>query len=164
MNLNTYPAKKWQTTNTHKNTALLIGDSITRNIKSKMIENVFIPNATVERVTELTPQILSTKPYVQKVIVHVGLYDILPKESQGSELLKKDFYNLLKLLAKLPIQTFISGPIPILNRGVGSFSRLLSLNTWLTTVCATYGVDFIDNFNLFWLRNGVFKQDGIHPN
>ncbi len=33
-----------------------------------------------------------------------------------------------------------------------SWSRLLSLHTWLLSACRDYDLGFIDNFNLFWNR------------
>ncbi|KAK2919018.1 hypothetical protein Q8A73_003389 [Channa argus] len=59
---------------------------------------------------------------------------------------------------------FISGPIPTLGRGVGWFSRLLSLHTWLQPQVSAHGLFYVDNFNLFWDRPHYFKQDGLHPN
>ncbi len=44
------------------------------------------------------------------------------------------------------------------------FSRLLGLNTWLQRTCSTKGVNFIDNFNIFWGHRQLFKLDGLHPN
>ncbi len=44
------------------------------------------------------------------------------------------------------------------------FSRLLGLNTWLQRTCSTKGVNFIDNFNIFWGHRQLYKLDGLHPN
>ncbi len=44
------------------------------------------------------------------------------------------------------------------------FSQLLGLNTWLQRTCSIKGVNFIDNFNLFWGHRQMFKLDGLHPN
>ncbi len=44
------------------------------------------------------------------------------------------------------------------------FSRLLGLNTWLQRTCSTKGVNFINNFNIFWGHRQLFKLDGLHPN
>ncbi len=47
---------------------------------------------------------------------------------------------------------------------MGQFSRLLSLNTWLSSVCVSHSVAFIDNFNVFWDRRHLFEADGLHLN
>ncbi|KAK2879334.1 hypothetical protein Q8A73_005098 [Channa argus] len=62
------------------------------------------------------------------------------------------------------VRFFISGPIPTLGRGVGWFSRLLSLHTWLQPQVSAHGLFYVDNFNLLWDRPQYFKQDGLHPN
>uniref|UniRef100_A0A7N8X2I0 Uncharacterized protein n=1 Tax=Mastacembelus armatus TaxID=205130 RepID=A0A7N8X2I0_9TELE len=49
-------------------------------------------------------------------------------------------------------------------RGTEKFSRLLALNTWLSTACDVYSVHFIDNFNHFWDRSHLFKGDGLSLN
>ena len=56
----------------------------------------------------------------------------------------------------------MSGPIPTCALGSGCFSHLLS--TWLCSACASHGVSYIDNFNLFWEHRQLFRIDGIHPN
>ena len=55
-----------------------------------------------------------------------------------------------------------SGPIPA-RRGDEVYSRLSSLNRWLSVWCPANGVGFIDNWDTFWARPGLLKRDGIHP-
>ncbi len=94
-----------------------------------------------------------------RVIIHVGKNDIRKRQS---ELLKQDFSELFETLQRLEVQSFISGPLPA--RGTNMFSRLLGLNTWLQRSCSIKGVNFIDNFNIFWGHRQLFKLDGLHPN
>ena len=92
--------------------------------------------------------------------MHVGTNDTV---LQQSELLKSDFICLFHELKKYGKHVFISGPIPTLGRGIGRFSRILSLHTWLQSVCSLHNMFYIDNFNLFWERSSFFRKDGIHP-
>ncbi len=94
-----------------------------------------------------------------RVIIHVVKNDI---RKEQSELLKKDFSELFETLKRLEVQSFISGPLSA--RGTNMFSWLLGLNTWLQRTCCIKGVNFIDNFNLFWGHRQLFKLDGLHPN
>ncbi len=94
-----------------------------------------------------------------RVIIHVGKNDIRKGQS---EMLKQDFSELFETLQRLEVQSFISGPLPA--RGTNMFSRLLGLNTWLQRTCRTKGVNFIDNFNIFWGHRQLFKLDGLNPN
>ena len=51
-----------------------------------------------------------------------------------------------------------------LGRGVGRFSRLLSLHTLLQSTCTALKFGFINNFDLFWDHSHLFRPDGTHPN
>ncbi len=75
---------------------------------------------------------------------------------------QKDFTKLFETLQRVKVQSFISGPLPA--RGTNMFSRLLGLNTWLQRSCGIKGVNFIDNFNIFWGHRQLFKLDGLHLN
>uniref|UniRef100_A0A8C5BBF8 Uncharacterized protein n=1 Tax=Gadus morhua TaxID=8049 RepID=A0A8C5BBF8_GADMO len=75
-----------------------------------------------------------------------------------------DYTDLLNTLDKIHINSFISGPIPAVDREINRFSRLLALNTWLSRVCNERGRGFIDNFNLFWGRKYLLRADCLHPN
>ncbi len=103
--------------------------------------------------------ILMKHKTANRIIIHVGKNDIRKVQS---ELLKKDFTKLFETLKILEVQSFISGPLPA--RGTSMFSRLLGLNTWLQRSCGIKGVNFIDNFNIFWGHRQLFKLDGFHIN
>lgn len=79
---------------------------------------------------------------------------------QQSELFKQ----LFKKLSQPQLSVFISGPTPTCGRGVGRFSRLLSMNTCLSSACTLHNVGFIDNFDVFWQRRLLFGSDGLHLN
>ncbi|XP_049912611.1 uncharacterized protein LOC126397711 [Epinephelus moara] len=143
---------------------ILIGDSITKHVRMAKTENLTVSDTSVRELTELLPVILSTHPSNMRIIIHAGSFDILRRKT-GSEILKKDFSLLLEKLSDCQSQNvFISGPIPTLGKGIESFTRLLALNTWLTSACFTHGIKFIDNFNIFWNCKDRFQRDGIHPN
>uniref|UniRef100_A0A3Q3RT53 Endonuclease/exonuclease/phosphatase domain-containing protein n=1 Tax=Mastacembelus armatus TaxID=205130 RepID=A0A3Q3RT53_9TELE len=64
----------------------------------------------------------------------------------------------------LNAEVFISGPLPPVRGGTEKFSRLLALNTWLSTACDVHSIHFIDNFNHFWDRRHLFKGDRLSLN
>ncbi|KAL7381915.1 hypothetical protein ABVT39_013464 [Epinephelus coioides] len=122
-------------------------------------ENLTVSDTSARELTELLPVILSTHPSNMRIIIHAGSFDIL-RGKTGSEILKKDFSLLLEKLSDCQSQNvFISGPIPTLGKGIKSFTRLLALNTWLTSACFTHGIKFIDNFNIFWNCKDRFQSD-----
>lgn len=139
---------------------LVIGDSIVKHIKSKTSATYCFPGAKVLDMVKRIPALLSDHPRARNVVIHVGTNNTADCES---EILKQDFISLFNLLRDCGKSVFISGPLPSLHRGVGRFSRLLSLNTWLQSACSSHNVLLIDNFNLFWNRGPFFSRDGIHP-
>ncbi len=138
---------------------LIVGDSIIRNISSRTITTCCFTQATVSDVNKERQNIVMKHKTANRVIIHVGKNAIRKGQS---ELLKQDFNELFETLQSLEVQSFISGPLPA--RGTNMFSRLLGLNTWLQRTCSTKGVNFIDNFNIFWGHRQLFKLDGLHPN
>ncbi len=138
---------------------LIVGDSIIRNVSTRTATTCCFPQATVSDVNKELRSIVMKHKTANRVIIHVGKNDIRKGQS---ELLKQDFSELFETLQRLEVQSFISGPLPA--RGTNMFSRLLELNTWLQRTCSTKGVNFIDNFNIFWGHRQLFKLDGLHPN
>ncbi len=138
---------------------LIVGDSIIRNVRSRTATTCCFPQATVSDVNKELRSIVMKHKTANRVIIHVGKNDIRKRQS---EMLKQDFSELFETLQRLEVQSFIGGPLPA--RGTNMFSRLLGLNTWLQRTCSTKGVNFIDNFNIFWGHRQLYKLDGLHPN
>ena len=82
--------------------------------------------------TERILHIVAAHPTVKTIIVHIRTNDVV---KQQSDMLKQDFIDLLNTVSSLNAEVFISGPLPPVRRGVERFSRLLALNTWLSTAC-----------------------------
>ncbi len=131
---------------------LIVGDSIIRNVSTRTATTCCFPQATVSDVNKELRSIVMKHKTANRVIIHVGKNDIRKGQS---EMLKQDFSELFETLQRLEVQSFISGPLPA--RGTNMFSRLLGLNTWLQRTCSTKGVNFIDNFNIFWGDNFPFS-------
>ena len=140
---------------------LIIGDSTIKDITGKKIKTCIFPYGMVSNINHKLAKIILENPKISQIVVHAGFNDI---QREQSELLKRDYTDLLDTLDKIHIKSSISGPIPTVDRGINRFSRLLALNTWLSRVCNERGRDFIDNFNLFWGRKYLFRADGLHPN
>ena len=142
-------------------TSLVIGDSIIRKVKIRNARTLCFPGADVLTIADKIPGIIKSYPKTQRILLHVGTNDV---SKRASQLLKGDFAHLLDILISLRCKLFISGPIPTYGRGSESFSRLLSLNDWLSSACGALGVHFIDNFNVFWEQGNLFARDGLHLN
>uniref|UniRef100_A0A667WYM3 SGNH hydrolase-type esterase domain-containing protein n=1 Tax=Myripristis murdjan TaxID=586833 RepID=A0A667WYM3_9TELE len=143
---------------------LILGDHAVKDLRSMCSKNTKIlcfPNDMVSDMTERVLHIVAGHPNVKNVIVHIGTNDVV---KQQSEVLKRDFGDLLNTVSSLSAKVLISGPLPPVRKGVERFSRLLALNTWLATACTVHSLHFIDNFNFFWDRRHLFKADGLFLN
>ncbi len=103
----------------------------------------------VSDLAERILHIVAAHPTVKNFIVHIN-----DAVKQQSEVLKRDFVDLLNTVSSLKV--FISGPLPPVRGGVERFSRLLARGT-----CTVHSVHFINNFNFFWECRHLFKADGL---
>ncbi|KAK0142305.1 hypothetical protein N1851_020039 [Merluccius polli] len=109
----------------------------------------------VSDISEKILEITAEHPTVKSLVIHTGALDVV---KQQSEVLKRDFNDLLNKVRCLNTEVFISGPLPTVRRGDERFSRLLMLNRWLKDTCAAQSVNFIDNFNFFGNADTSLRQ------
>ncbi|KAK0147691.1 hypothetical protein N1851_012825 [Merluccius polli] len=140
---------------------LIVGDGAvnkTKHFFSKNTKVLCFTNDMVSDISEKILEITAEHPTVKSLVIHTGALDVV---KQQSEVLKRDFNDLLNKVQCLKTEVFISGPLPTVRRGDERFSRLLMLNRWLKDTCAAQSVNFIDNFNIFWERRHLFEADGF---
>lgn len=128
-----------------------------RNLRLKGAHTLSFPGATTLDIMDKFPDIIKSHPEAHKIIIHAGTNDI---PEQQSELLKQDFLRLFNTVKQSHRSVLISGPTPTCGQGIGRFSKLFSLNTWLSSVCDSHSMGFIDNFNVFWDRRHLFRTTG----
>lgn len=144
-------------------TTMIIGDSIIKRLRYTNVVTHCLPGATVPDILSSFPKLVSSlPPSVNKIILHVGTNDATSQHSE-QKLTKLDFLQLIDMANSCDKSIYFSGPIPTYGRGVRSFSRILSLHSWLLSFCNTHKLNYIDNFNLFWNRPELFSPDGLHP-
>ncbi|KAK0147117.1 hypothetical protein N1851_013541 [Merluccius polli] len=140
---------------------LIVGDGAvnkTKHFFSKNTKVLCFTNDMVSDISEKILEITAEHPTVKSLVIHTGALDVV---KQQSEVLKRDFNDLLNKVRCLNTEVFISGPLPTVRQGDERFSRLLMLNRWLKDTCAAQSVNFIDNFNIFWERRHLFEADGF---
>ncbi|KAK0133055.1 hypothetical protein N1851_031570 [Merluccius polli] len=140
---------------------LIVGDGAVNKTKHFFSKNTKVLCFTNDMVSDISQKILeitAEHPTVKSLVIHTGALDVV---KQQSEVLKRDFNDLLNKVRCLNTEVFISGPLPTVRRGDERFSRLLMLNRWLKDTCAAQSVNFIDNFNIFWERRHLFEADGF---
>uniref|UniRef100_A0A3B1KBZ8 SGNH hydrolase-type esterase domain-containing protein n=1 Tax=Astyanax mexicanus TaxID=7994 RepID=A0A3B1KBZ8_ASTMX len=145
---------------------LIVGDSIVRHLKvSNAKGNAAVscfPGARVLDVARRLPMVLRHRGDPGTVILHVGTNDT---SARRSEVLKEHFRTLLDTAHRLTrARLLISGPMPTYRRGSQPFSRLYALHCWLRDWCSASGLIFyLDNWESFRERPGLFHRDGLHP-
>ncbi|KAK0142200.1 hypothetical protein N1851_020137 [Merluccius polli] len=140
---------------------LIVGDGAVNKTKHFLGKNTKVLCFTNDMVSDISQKILeitAEHPTVKSLVIHTGALDVV---KQQSEVLKRDFNDLLNKVRCLNTEVSISGPLPTVRRGDERFSRLLMLNRWLKDTCAAQSVNFIDNFNIFWERRHLFEADGF---
>ncbi len=56
----------------------------------------------------------------------------------------------------------ISGLFPRIAAVSGFYSKAFSLNIRLETLCKEHGIEFVNMWNDFYNKPGLFKEDGLH--
>ena len=158
--VNTSENRKLQRKLTRPQT-LIIGDAAVSEIRSLLSQNTKIfcfPKDMVSVLAGRIDNIIASHPAAKAIVLHAGANDIV---NEQSEILKKDFSDLLDKLSSLDIEVFISGPLPPIRGGDMRFSRLWALSQFLSRTCKDRSLKFIDNFNIFWERRHLFQADGL---
>ena len=150
---------------------LVIGDSITRNIRlDTPADVVCLPGARALDI-EANLRVLATKRShkdeaqnihvtYDSIVVHVGTNDVRMRQSEVTKSNIARTCDLARKMSRHPL--IVSGPLPA--RGNDDiYSRLVSLNRWLATFCEQQGLVFLNNWPSFWGKPGMLKADGLHP-
>ncbi|XP_072573229.1 uncharacterized protein [Paramormyrops kingsleyae] len=148
-------------TETPVESALVIADSIPRNIRVVTLATIVncLPGARATNIAANLKVLAKSKSKYSQIIIHVGTNDVRLRQS---EITKANFKEVCNLAKKMCVSVTCSGPIPA-RRGDEMYSRLSSLHCWLSEWCPINGMGYIDNWRTFWGRPGLLKSDGIHP-
>uniref|UniRef100_A0A9J8AG05 SGNH hydrolase-type esterase domain-containing protein n=1 Tax=Cyprinus carpio carpio TaxID=630221 RepID=A0A9J8AG05_CYPCA len=146
--------------------AVIVGDSIVRHVRATLAKGIVhthcFPGARVLDVSAQIPTILKADESPRAVVLHTGVNDTTQRQT---ETLKRDFRSLIEMVrsTKPTAMIIMSGPLPTYRRGHERFSRLFALNEWLLSRCKEQKLLFVNNWNVFWERPGLFRADGLHP-
>ncbi|XP_067260365.1 uncharacterized protein, partial [Chanodichthys erythropterus] len=141
--------------------ALVIGDSIKRNVKIETSATIAtcLPGARAPDIKANLKVLANANRKYSKIIIHVGTNDV---QLRQSEITKINIKEVCELASTMSGEVICSGPLPVC-RSDEIVSRLSSLNGWLSKWCPQNNIGFIDNWKSFWGRPDLLKRDGIHP-
>ncbi|XP_076841674.1 uncharacterized protein LOC143485893 [Brachyhypopomus gauderio] len=142
---------------------LVIGDSIVRHVKVAV--PVGAPAVTVSclpgaRAPDISGNLrLLAHRRFSRIVIHVGANDIRLRQS---EVTKANVKEVIKLAQTMSDAVICSGPIPM-RRDDEQYSRLTSLNRWMSKWCSENQVGFINNWKEFEGKPGLLGRGGVHP-
>ncbi|KAL0153113.1 hypothetical protein M9458_051569, partial [Cirrhinus mrigala] len=141
--------------------ALVIGDSIVRNVKIETPATIVqcLPGARAPDILANLKVLANAKRKFSKIVIHVGTNDVRLRQS---EITKNNVKEVCELASTMSDTVICSGPLPAY-RGDEIHSRLSSLNGWMSKWCPQNNIGFIDNWTSFWGRPDLLKRDGLHP-
>lgn len=147
--------------NTPTEKALIIGDSILRNVRLETPGTIVqcIPGARATDIEANLKVLAKSKRKYSRIVIHAGTNDIRLRQS---EVTKNNFISVCAVAKKMCREVICSGPLPA-RRSDEVYSRLSSLNLWLSEWCSSSDIGFINNWPDFWGRPGLLKRDGLHP-
>uniref|UniRef100_A0AAY5EMS9 SGNH hydrolase-type esterase domain-containing protein n=1 Tax=Electrophorus electricus TaxID=8005 RepID=A0AAY5EMS9_ELEEL len=93
-----------------------------------------------------------------KIVFHVGPNDL---HLRHSEITKNNIEEVGQLAKAMSDAVVCAGPIPM-RHGDITYSRLSSLNCWMTKWCSQNNVGFIDKWNTVEGKPVLLGQDAIH--
>ncbi|XP_056591619.1 uncharacterized protein LOC130410778 [Triplophysa dalaica] len=141
--------------------ALVIGDSIVRNVNIETPATIVkcLPGARAPDIKSNLNVLAKANRKYSKIVIHVGTNDVRLRQSEITEDNIKEVCELAKTMSDTVI---FSGPLTAY-RGDEIYSRLSSLNGWLSEWCLQNNIDFINNWKSFEGRPDLLKRDGLHP-
>uniref|UniRef100_A0A9J7ZI43 SGNH hydrolase-type esterase domain-containing protein n=1 Tax=Cyprinus carpio carpio TaxID=630221 RepID=A0A9J7ZI43_CYPCA len=127
--------------------ALVIGDSIVRNVKIETPATIVqcLPGARAPDILANLKVLANAKRKYSKIVIHAGANDVRLRQS---EITKNNIKEVCELASMMSDTVICSGPLPAY-RGDEIHSRLSSLNGWMSKWCPQNNIGFIDNWTSF---------------
>ena len=145
-----------------KNTTLVIGSSIMRNVKLVTPGTIVkcIPGARAGDIESNLKMMAKSKcNRYNKIIIHCGGNDTRLKRS---EITKINVESVCTYAMTMSDSVIFSGPLPNMIDDE-MYSRMSSFNRWLSRWCPDNNVGFINHWQTFEGKTGLMGRDGIHP-
>ena len=115
--------------------------------------------AGIDDVTEMMDKVSKEATSDTLFVIHAGTNDV--RKTRSEELLDK-YRKLIQQYKTKSNNILISGVLPRVAADDLFYSKAFSLNNRLRNLCKDQGVEFVDMWNEFYNRSGLFHSDGLH--
>ena len=146
--------------------SFLIGDSLIRQQLTEFCGRVkekrrlfCVPGAGVDDVTDLFDQVSEEATNESLFVLHTGTNDV--RTTRSEDLLDK-YRKLIQQYKTKSNRIMISGVLPRVAADNVFYSKAFSLNNRLETLCKEHGIEFVNMWNDFYNKTGLFQEDGLH--
>ncbi len=147
--------------------SFLIGDSIIRQqmwqtfaVKlEKKTHCSVLSGAGVDDVTDLFDQVSEEATNESIFVLHTGANDV--RKTRSEELLAK-YQKLIQQHKTKSSKIMISGVLPRIAADNVFYSKEFSLKNRLETLCKEYGIEFVNMWNDFYNKIGLFTENDLY--
>ena len=144
----------------------LVGDSMIRQQLTEFCGRVkrrrrlfCMPGAGIDDITDMMDKVSEEATNESLFVIHAGTNDV--HETRSEELLDK-YRKLIQQYKTKSNNIIISGVLPRIEADDLFYSKAFSLNNRLRNLCKDNGVEFVNMWNDFYDRTGLFHDDGLH--
>ena len=144
----------------------LVGDSMIRQQLTEFCGRVkrrrrlfCMPGAGIDDVTDMMDKVSEEATNESLFVIHAGTNDV--HKTRSEELLDK-YRKLIQQYKTKSSNIIISGVLPRIEADDLFYSKAFSLNNRLRNLCKDNGVEFVNMWNDFYNRTGLFHSDGLH--
>ena len=118
-----------------------------------------LPGAGVDDVTDVLDQVSEEATADSLFVIHTGTNDV--RNTRSEELMSK-YRRLIQQYKTKSNNIIISGVLPRMSADNVFYSKAFSLNNRLQSLCREQGIEFVNMWNDFYNKAGLFQNDGLH--
>ncbi len=144
----------------------LVGDSMIHHQVTEFCGRVkrrrrlyCMPGAGIDDVTEMMDKVSEEATADTLFVIHAATNDV--RKARSEEMLDK-YRKLIQQYKTKSNNIMISGVLPTVAGDDLFYSKAFSVNSRLRNLCKDHGVEFVNMWNDFYDRTGLYHTNGLH--